>query len=102
MMYSEFIEKTRYAESYMTYDDYTNYIEPVYMANSDDKEKFCKKFRKLFYNRVQAAEELMLRAKTLEEKEEYICGNNDIMADVDHAGKLLKKGFLKDLKKLYK
>jgi len=51
---------------------------------------------------VEAAEELMLRAKTLEEKEEYICGNNDIMADVDHAGKLLKKGFLKDLKKLYK
>lgn len=38
----------------MTYDDYTDYIEPVYMANSDDKNKFCKKFRKLFYNRVQA------------------------------------------------
>lgn len=49
MMYSEFIERTKYEESYITPTDYDQFIEPVYMAQpaSVDKNTFCKRFKSL-------------------------------------------------------
>ena len=102
MMYSEFIERTGYTESYMTYRDYTDFIEPVYVNCNDDKDKFCKKFYKLHKERVNEAVELMIAAKSLEEKEAYVCGEASMFSDIEKAHDLIKKGFLKKLKKLYK
>lgn len=102
MMYAEFIEKTGFDESYMTYDDYTDFIEPVYMSNADDKGTFCKKFYLLHRNNVSAAVELMIKGKSLEEKEAYICGESSTFDDITKANALIKKGFLIKLKELYK
>lgn len=103
MMYREFIERTGYDERYMTYDDYANYIEPVYANGDDDKNKFCKKFVKQHSKYVYTAVELMISSKTTEEQVDYAFNNNDnIMADVEKAHNMLKKGFLKKLKEFYK
>lgn len=32
MMYSEFIEHSNFTEQYISYAEYTTYIEPIYMA----------------------------------------------------------------------
>lgn len=102
MMYSEFIERTGFNESYMTYNDYTDFVEPVYNDSTDDKDKFCKKFYKLHRERVSNAVELMISGKALAEKEAYICGDQSMFSEIEKAHEMLKKGFLKQLKKLYK
>ena len=101
MMYEEFIERTKFDESYITIDDYTEFIEQVYMNCKDDKNKFCKKLYKLHVERVSKAIELMIASKTLEEKEKFI--NNEIkFDDIEKAQKMLKVGFFKKLKELYR
>lgn len=103
MMYSEFIERTDYTESYMTYSDYSNYIEPVYMYLDIDKNTFCKKFRKDFFNAVQKPVEMLITAKTDEELDEYVfSGNKDVMNDVEEIEKTLKAAFLKTYLKMTK
>ena len=94
MMYGEFIERTKFDESYITIDDYTEFIEPVYMNCKDDKNKFCKKLYKLHAERVSKAIELMIASKTLEEKEKFI--NNKIkFNNIKKAQKILKIYFYK-------
>lgn len=102
MMYSEFIERTGYSESYMTYRDYTDFIEPVYMNGNDDKDKFCKKVYKLHTKRVNEAVELMIASMSLEAKETFVSGEQSTFYDIDKAHNMLKMGFLKKLKDLYK
>ena len=43
MMYSEFIERTKYGEKYITESMYHDYIEPAYMNAPDNitKDVFC-------------------------------------------------------------
>lgn len=101
MMYSEFIERTGFNERYITYDDYTTYIEPVYMNFNDDKNKFCKKFYKLYEKNVYSAVDLMIAGKSIEEKEAYLNSDEHAFDDIDAAHVLIKKGFLKELKKFF-
>ena len=80
---------------------YEEFIEPVYMNCKDDKNNFCKKLYKLHAERVSKAIELMIASKTLEEKEKFI--NNEIkFDDIEKAQKMLKVGFFKKLKELYR
>lgn len=102
MMYSEFIERTTYGESYMTYSDYSEYIEPVYMACDCDKDTFCKAFKKAFFDHVHKPVEMLIRAKSIEEKADYICGDESIMNDVHAIEAALKEAFLKTCAKYIK
>lgn len=43
MTYNEFVERTNY---YPTLDEFSNYINELYMESEDDKDTFCKKFIK--------------------------------------------------------
>ena len=42
MMYSEFIEISGKSEKYITYPEYTTYIEPIYMQSEMNKQDFVK------------------------------------------------------------
>lgn len=44
MMYHEFIEKSQFTENYISYAEYTDYIEPIYMGADQipTKEAFIK------------------------------------------------------------
>lgn len=44
MMYSEFIERTGYSESYVTFADYADFIEPAYMRLDVDKANSARNF----------------------------------------------------------
>lgn len=107
MMYSEFIDRTHYGETYITPDDYTKYIEPVYTEQEDDKNKFCKKFSRLHNKHVNEAVSRMISGISISELSEYVGAENQnyktpSIKIVETAHNLLKNGFLKEFKDLYK
>lgn len=54
MMYSEFLDHSGLSEKNITYSEYTDFIEPVYMDAIEDKFRFCKTVRKAYSERVGA------------------------------------------------
>lgn len=85
MMYNEFLEKFGCTESYITYAEYTEKIEPIYMNMRDklSQREFCDllhdAFEKIVYPTVKRA----FKAHTTAEKVDYINGNSDLGAVVE-------------------
>lgn len=54
MMYSEFIEHSNFTEQYISYAEYTTYIEPIYMAADQipTKQEFIAMLRDAFKSLV--------------------------------------------------
>lgn len=112
MMYSEFIERTKYEESYITPTDYDQFIEPVYMAQpaSVDKNTFCKRFKSLARKIIDCPIEIMMSAISTNDKMQYIATQNyhenepipESFERLESAHQMLKIGFLKNLSKYYK
>lgn len=107
MMYSEFIDRTKYEESYITPINYKQYIEPVYMAQpaSVDKNQFCKRFKSLERKIVGCPVEIMMTAISTDDKMQYINEDEPIPESfkyLESAHQMLKIGFLKNLSKYYK
>ena len=68
MMYSEFIEMTGVTEKYITYSEYTDEIEPIYMECSLTKQEFVKVFKDAYSKIVHPVIENYINNKTLVEK----------------------------------
>lgn len=99
MMYSEFLERTGYSETYMTYDDYSTYIEPVYMDSVKHKDAFCKDFYRDYAKAVYKPVEMLISAKSGEALESFVFdGNVGVMDDVRSIERTLKYAFLRTLK----
>jgi hypothetical protein len=94
-MYNEFIELTTYGEEYITANDYCTYIEPVYANSSEDRKVYCKRFYKNHRKYVSAAVNIMISSKSTQELEAFICGEKEIMTDVEALNLMLKIAFLK-------
>ena len=96
MMYSEFIEKTGYSETYITDYEYHTFIEPAYMEAPDeiDKTRFCKDFVKKHHEAVDVYVTAMIANKSLEDKEAYINGKAVTFKDVEGNHTALKIMFL--------
>lgn len=61
MMYSEFLSMTGKEESYISYKEYTESIEPIYMdCNLDTKQEFIKFFNETFEKMVYPVVEKIL------------------------------------------
>ena len=60
-----------------------------------DKDKFCKDFYKAYRNNVQKIVEMLIVAKTTDELEEYIAGDESVIDDVQAVENTLKQAFLK-------
>lgn len=97
MTYTEFITITGWSEEYMTYDDYTNDIEPYYNDSNEDKHKWCKALYKAHEKCVNTPVETAISAHTIAEKEAFISGDTDAFADVDTLQGILKRNFLSAL-----
>ena len=46
MMYCEFIEISEYGENYITFTEYHDYIEPIYMDADLSKQDFVRSFQR--------------------------------------------------------
>ncbi len=80
MMYSEFIELSGKTEKYITYNEYTNEIEPIYIkSNCTDKKEFMKLFEDAFQKIVYPSVEKAIKNLSSKIKEAYI--NHEISID---------------------
>lgn len=68
MMYSEFIEMTGVTEKYITYREYTDEIEPIYMECNLTKQEFIGVLKDAFSKIVNPIVENHICNKTLLEK----------------------------------
>ena len=102
MMYSEFLDKTGFTETYISYAMYTDFIEPCYMTSSLDQKQFCKSFYKLHKDLVVSAVELLMRTVKIDVLEEYVFNGEEpaqIIEIRDIQNRLLQ-GFLINVKNL--
>lgn len=70
MMYSEFIEHSNFTEQYISYAEYTTYIEPIYMAADQipTKQEFIAMLRDAFKSLVNPVVE-----KAIAQQPSFVC-----------------------------
>lgn len=99
MMYNEFIALTGWSEDYMTYEDYSNYIEEAYNKSQLDKKTWCKALYKAYRKCVYTPVNMAISAHITEEKEDYVFNKNEaVMDDVKALEMTLKDAFLRAVK----
>lgn len=96
MMYSEFIERTKYGEKYITESMYHDYIEPAYMNAPDsvNKDSFCKFFYKMHAECVSRVVEGLIITLSLEKKENFVFGGVPL-TNIEYQHYILRDLFLK-------
>ena len=74
MMYSEFIEHSNFTEQYISYAEYTTFIEPIYMAADQipTKQEFIAMLRDAFKSLVNPVVEKAMHSLSLEDKIMYL------------------------------
>ena len=70
MMYSEFIKISNFTEQYISFTEYTTYIEPIYMAADQipTKQEFISLLRDAFKSLVHPVIEKAMHNLSLEDK----------------------------------
>lgn len=87
MMYSEFIELSGKSESYITYNEYTQEIEPIYTSSDfPTKQEFIKFFNQTFERIVYPVIERNISILPINDKLAYIYGERD---DIDTRIKMI-------------
>lgn len=77
MMYSEFINLTGKTESYISYVEYTTFIEPIYMdCDIPNKFEFCKLFNELHKQIVCPVIEKAIHTLSSDERNNLIFNNS--------------------------
>ena len=77
MMYSEFIEMSGKSEGYISYKEYTEDIESIYMGcDIPTKQEFIEFFNEVFEEMVYPIIKNTIHRLSLEEKLAYIDGEN--------------------------
>ena len=85
MMYHEFIEKSNFTEKYISYAEYTDYIEPIYMKADQipTKEEFIKLLNDTFKKMVYPVIEKAIKTSSLELKIDLIDGGSELRERVE-------------------
>lgn len=87
MMYSEFLSLSGKGECYISYEEYTQYIEPIYMeCNIPTKQEFIKFFNETFEKMVYPVVEKTLDDLPLTDTWEFVHSNrSDIQEKIETA-----------------
>lgn len=75
MMYNEFLKKTEMSELYISWNEYTEMIEPIYMNSTCNKADFIKEFLNVFDRIVNPTIENFIHYLPLKEKEAFVFSN---------------------------
>ena len=102
MMYNEFIALTGWSEDYMTYEDYTEYLEQAYNKSQLDKRTWCNRLYRAYDRCVYTPVNMAISAHITEDKEDYVFNKNEaVMTDVKAIEMTLKQTFLRAVKNSY-
>lgn len=72
MMYSEFIEISGKSESYISFAEYSTFIEPIYMESDLEKRDFITVLNNVFTQLVNPVVEHTIRSLPMVAKEDFI------------------------------
>lgn len=105
MMYSEFIELSGKTEKYISYSEYTTFIEPIYMdSNCTTKQEFITMLNEVFEKIVYPAVEKAIHNLSLNDKLSIIECNSDSIRNeiekIDSKARQIAYGYLKLYSKL--
>lgn len=101
MMYSEFIEHSNFTEHYISFTEYTTYIEPIYMVADQipTKQEFITLLEDTFKSLVNPVIEKSMHSLSLEDKLMYLeCGSQQIqeyLERIDFEARKLAYQYLK-------
>lgn len=100
MMYHEFIEKSQFTEKYISYAEYTDYIEPIYMGADQipTKEEFIKLLNDTFKRMVYPVVEKAIKTSSLDAKLDLIEGGSELrecVSKVDYEARKLAYQYMK-------
>lgn len=101
MMYSEFIEHSNFTEHYISFTEYTTYIEPIYMVADQipTKQEFITLLEDTFKSLVNPVIEKAMHSLSLEDKLMYLeCGSQQIqeyLERIDFEARKLAYQYLK-------
>ena len=85
MMYSEFIEMSGKTEKYISFVEYTTFIEPIYMeSNCNSKMEFINMLKEAFTKIVYPAVEKAIRNISLNDKLSIIeCNSATVTEEIE-------------------
>ena len=101
MMYSEFIELSGKTENYISFVEYSTFIEPIYMAADQipTKQEFIAILRDAFKSLVNPVVEKAMHSLSLEDKIMYLeCGSQQVqeyLERIDFEARKLAYQYLK-------
>ena len=101
MMYSEFIKISNFTEQYISFAEYTTFIEPLYMAADQipTKQEFIALLRDAFKSLVHPVIEKAMHSLSLEDNLIYLeCGSQQIqeyLERIDFEARKLAYQYLK-------
>ena len=101
MMYSEFIEHSNFSEQYISFTEYTTYIEPIYMTADQipTKQEFITLLEGTFKSLVNPVVEKAMHSLSLEDKIMYLeCGSQQVqeyLERIDFEARKLAYQYLK-------
>ena len=68
MMYSEFINISEYGENYITFSEYHDYIEPIYVDADLSKQDFVALLKEIMHQMVEPVVERVIKSLPLPDK----------------------------------
>ena len=84
MMYCEFIDLSEYGENYITFTEYHNYIEPIYMECDMSKQDFVALLKDTIHQFVKPVVERAIHSLPLPDKLTIAFSDEEPVELLDH------------------
>ena len=88
MMYCEFIDISEYGENYITFTEYHDYIEPIYMDADMSKQDFVALLKETIHQRVSPVVERAIHSLPLPDKLAIAFSDEEPVELLDHIAKI--------------
>lgn len=88
MMYSEFINISEYGENYITFTEYHDYIEPIYVDADLSKQDFVALLKETMHQMVEPVVERVIKSLPLPDKLALAFSDEEPVEFLDHIAKI--------------
>lgn len=88
MMYCEFIEISEYGENYITFTEYHDYIEPIYMDADMSKQDFVALLKETIHKMVEPVVQRAIHNIPLPDKLAIAFSDEEPVELLDHIAKI--------------
>lgn len=88
MMYCEFIDISEYGENYITFTEYQDYVEPIYMECDMSKQDFVVLLKETMHQMVSPVVERAIHSLPLPDKLAIAFSDEEPVELLDHIAKI--------------